>query len=178
MKIRQTTFSDMPDLLETFDYGRKLQRALGNYYQWRNGEPNQSVLEQDIRDGTSYVCVIDEHSNCDLPIGTIVATFYLLKGENAIFKTLKDGTWLNPSPYVTIHRMCTNGKIKGASQFCMKWIIERYDNIRIYTHDTNKQMIHVIEKYGFSYCGNIYPPDGEPRNAYQYAADNQIKEVM
>ncbi|MGP6139702.1 MULTISPECIES: hypothetical protein [unclassified Jeotgalibaca] len=178
MKIRRSTIFDLPCLLKMFDYGRRLQRELGNHYQWRNGEPSQAALEQDIQDGTSYVCVIDEQDHSVLPKGTILATFNLSPEENKLFETLDNGSWINDYPYITIQRMCTNGKVKRASQFCMQWIIEQYANVRIYTHETNKPMIHVIEKHGFAYCGRIYPPDGEPRYAYHYVAIEAMKEVM
>ena len=29
-------------------------------------------------------------------------------------------------------------------------------------------MRHVLEKFGFVYCGTIYIADGSPRRAYQY----------
>lgn len=178
MKIRQTSWVDLPILMDMFDYGRKLQRQLGNVYQWQNGDPSQAVLEADIQSGHSYVCVTDEAEEPLLPKGTIVATFYLLQDHNPLFDTLTNGDWLSHDPYVTIHRMCTNGKLKGASQYCMRWVLDHYSNIRIYTHETNKPMIHVIQKFGFSFCGHIFPADGEARNAYHYVANEQIKEVI
>lgn len=178
MKIRQTTLADLPVLLETYEYGRQLQRMLGNYHQWRDGHPRQEILEQDIQSGNSFVCVIDEPNLLGLEMGTIVATFYISEQPLPLFDTIYNGNWLNGENYVTIQRMCTNGKIKGASQVCMQWIIEHYQNVKIYTHETNSPMIHVIQKYGFAFCGHILPEDGEPRNAYQYAVANQFKEVM
>lgn len=178
MKIRQTTIFDLPDLMDMFEYGRKYQRELGNHYQWRNGEPSRETLQGDIQKETSYVGIVDEHDHTDVPKGTIVATFNLSPEEQAVFETLTEGEWLSDEPYFTIQRMCSNGKLKGASQSCIKWILERYSNLRIYTHETNKPMIHIVEKYGFTYCGDIHPSDGEPRKAYQYEDTRAIEEVM
>lgn len=178
MKIRPSKITDLPDLVEMFHYGRNLQRLLGNHYQWQNGYPDQALLEQDIYSGNSYVCVVDEQSSLPLAAGTVIGTFYLCELDFPLFQTIQHGEWLNESPYVTVQRLCTNGKAKGVSQFCLNWINERYGNVKIYTHKTNLPMVHVIEKCGFQYCGEVVPGDQEPRNAYQYVVANQIQGVM
>lgn len=168
MKIRKATIEDLPVLLDIFAYGRQLQRRLGNSHQWQNGHPKREVLEQDLRSGNSYVCVVNEHTATDLPEGTILATFYVHQGENPVFGSDQDEVWLNEDPYVTVHRMCSNGKVKGACQFCINWVTEQFDNVRIFTHEINQPMVHIVQKYGFQYCGEIYPYDAEPRKAFQY----------
>ena len=40
-------------------------------------------------------------------------------------------------------------------------------HLRIDTHEDNKVMQHVLEKYGFVRCGIVYVPDGSPRIAYE-----------
>lgn len=174
MKIRQTTQQDLPTLLEIFAYGRRLQRSLGNHFQWRNGHPSRQLLEEDIATGTSYVCVADQTESPAIEPGTILATFHLRRGENPVFHSLEQGTWVNEAPYVTVERMCSNGKTKGACQFCLQWVTQQFGNVRIFTHETNKPMLHIVQKYGFQYCGEIFPEDGEPRKAFQYASKQYI----
>lgn len=40
-------------------------------------------------------------------------------------------------------------------------------HLRIDTHEDNKVMQHVLEKYGFVRCGIVYVSDGSPRIAYE-----------
>ena len=43
----------------------------------------------------------------------------------------------------------------------------RTRNIRIDTHRDNRIMQHVLEKFGFTYCGIIYLLSGDERLAFQ-----------
>ena len=168
MKIRQTVVEDIERILEIFEYGRQVQLATGNLNQWRKGHPGRDLLLKDLANGFSYVCVVDENDETELAIGSIVASFAASEGEDPTYFELEGGAWLNEAPYVTVHRISTSGEIQGAGQFCMQWVIDRYDNVKIDTHALNQPMIHVIEKFNFKYCGIIYVGDRSPRNAYQY----------
>lgn len=172
MLIRRTTSADIPAVMDIFEHGRKVQRQTGNLNQWVAGHPRQALVEQDIQQGASYVCVVDENDQqTTVKSGTVIATFAAIEGEDPTYRVMEGGVWLNDAPYVTIHRISTNGKVKGAGQICMEWVLERYNNVRIDTHHMNQPMIHVIEKYGFQYCGIIYIADGTARNAYHYVRE-------
>jgi RimJ/RimL family protein N-acetyltransferase len=41
------------------------------------------------------------------------------------------------------------------------------DTIRIDTHQDNRTMRALLQKYGFTYCGIILLENGDPRLAYQ-----------
>ena len=45
----------------------------------------------------------------------------------------------------------------------LAWSFSQIDNIRIDTHRDNKPMRHLLEKYGFTYCGIIYLLNGDER---------------
>jgi len=47
-------------------------------------------------------------------------------------------------------------------------IKEKYDHIRVDTHDGNISMNKCLLKNKFKYCGVIHLKDGSPRNAYEY----------
>ncbi|MGO4929381.1 GNAT family N-acetyltransferase [Fundicoccus sp. Sow4_D5] len=172
MKIRHTVKEDIERILEIFEHGRQVQLKTGNPNQWRKGHPGRELVMKDLMAGFSYVCVVDEKDQTDLPVGTIVATFAALEGEDPTYTTVEGGQWLNDAPYVTIHRISTSGQLKGTGQHCMQWVIDHYNNIKIDTHHLNQPMIHVIEKFGFKYCGVIYVGDGTARNAYHYTRLN------
>lgn len=173
MRIRPTTNADIPAIMAIFEHGRQVQRATGNLNQWVDGHPRQALIEQDIEQGASYVCVVDEETVQQKPVEleTVIATFAAIEGEDPTYLQIEGGAWLNDAPYVTIHRISTNGAVKGAGQLCMEWVLERYDNVRIDTHHLNLPMIHVVEKFGFKYCGVIYIADGTARNAYHYVKE-------
>lgn len=178
MKIRQTVITDLPALLETFDYGRKALRETNNNVQWKNGYPSAELLQQDIASGTSYVCVVDEKDETDLPLGTIVATIYIQMGENKVFDNVPAEQWVNNDPYVTVQRLCGNGKLKGAGIFCLKWATENFDNIRIYTHESNVFMKKIISKVGFHFCGQALLVDDIPRDIYQFVRTDDTKSAI
>lgn len=167
MKIRQTERHDIDRILAIFEHGRQVQLKTNNPNQWRKGHPGRDLVIKDMSAGFSYVCVVDETDETDLPVGEIVATFAAIEGEDPTYTTVEGGQWLNDEPYVTIHRLSTSGDLRGAGQYCMQWVLEHYDNIKIDTHQLNQPMIHIIEKFGFKYCGVIYVSDGTARNAYQ-----------
>ena len=84
-----------------------------------------------------------------------------------------DGAWKNEAPYGVIHRIASDGTEKGifeaVMEFCKEKMAERgIRNLRIDTHEDNKTMQHLIEKYGFQRCGIIYLENGSPRIAYQW----------
>lgn len=50
----------------------------------------------------------------------------------------------------------------------MRYALEYYSSIRIDTHRDNRVMQHIIERYGFKYCGIIHCWNGDERLAYQF----------
>lgn len=168
MHIRQTKKNEIPEVMKVIEYGRQLQRKNGNNIQWPNHYPAASDIETDILNNHSYVCVIDGQDQTDLPEETIVATMCIQSGEDPTYQDI-NGEWLNDRPYVTIHRIASNQQIKGAGSFCMQYVIDNYDNIKIDTHQKNTSMIALIDKFGFEHCGDIIIQDGTPREVFQYS---------
>jgi len=166
VRIRKTTYEDIPSLLDIFANAREIQKATGNAGQWKEGHPSKETIKKDIQEGHSYVCVVDEGDQVEYPAGTIAATVVIMEKIEPTYEYI-EGEWLNDQPYITIHRIATSGKVKGAGLFIMEEAINTYDNIRIDTTRRNKPMLGLIEKFGFTYCGIIYVEDGTERLAYQ-----------
>ena len=158
MLIRKTTVEDIPRRQEIFDIGRAYQKANGNLNQWKEGYPGQAALDFDIQQGTGYVV---EHE------GRIVGTFALIPGEDPTYGYIEDGEWKSNEPYCAIHRVASDGSVKGLGDFILQWCIQKAGHVRIDTHKDNKTMQHVIKKNGFEYCGVIYLADGSPRIAFE-----------
>ncbi len=158
MTIRPTTYADIPDLQAIFAHARQQMLCDGNPDQWGNNYPSREQVVEDIQRGVSYVMEEDR---------VVCATFVFIIGEDPTYDIIDDGSWLNDLPYGTIHRIASNGKIKGVFGAVLDWCSAYCSNIRIDTHQDNARMLHLIEKHGFTRCGIIYTRDNSPRVAYQ-----------
>lgn len=158
MEIRRSQPEDLPALFEMYAQARAFMAAHGNPNQWGTTNPPDALIEQDVRDGHSYVC---EHE------GSIAAVFFFNNGPDATYQTIENGGWLNDAPYGVVHRITSNGTVRGAASFCLDWALEQCGNIRIDTHEDNLVMQNLLKKNGFSFCGTIHIEDGTSRLAYQ-----------
>ncbi len=157
--IEHTALADLPQLMSIFDIARHLMADTGNPNQWIGGYPSQQVIATDIERGASYICR-DENGN-------IVGTFAFIIGDDPTYSYIEDGAWLDDTPYGVIHRVASNGSIKGIGRMCIDWCFSQIPNLRIDTHADNVIMQNIIRSCGFTYCGIIYTHNGTPRFAYQ-----------
>ncbi len=157
LEIRKSTYDDLDRIAEIFTYARKQMALNGNPSQWKNDRPSMELVKKDIDVSNSYV-VLNE--------GKIVATFAFIVGVEPTYLDI-DGKWLDDDPYGTIHRIASDGSVKGVFDQVIDYVSKRGVDIRIDTHKDNKIMRHLIEKNGFVYCGIIIVDDGTPRLAYQ-----------
>lgn len=158
MQIEKTTPEDLDLLLKLYERARSFMAAHGNPTQWGTTYPSSALLEEDIANGNSYVC--REHGN-------IIATFYYCFGPDSTYAQIYNGQWLNKAPYGVVHRITSDGTIKGTASFCLDWALRQCGNLKIDTHRNNRIMQRLLEKNGFTYCGVIYLEDGAERLAYQ-----------
>ena len=101
------------------------------------------------------------------PDGEIVASFAFIPGPEPTYKEIYDGNWLDDSPYYVVHRLASTVSSRGVFKDVMDYCMGVAGNLRIDTHRDNVIMRHVIERYGFTYCGIIYLLSGDERLAYQ-----------
>lgn len=158
MKIRKTTMADLGILLHLYEDARRFMAAHNNPTQWGNSYPSRALLESDIQSGCSYAC--EEH-------GKIIAAFYYRFGTDDTYQRIYNGQWLDESPYGVVHRIASDGVIKGTASFCLDWALLQCGNLKIDTHRDNYVMQHLLEKNKFTRCGIIYLEDGSERIAYQ-----------
>lgn len=130
----------------------------GNSGQWLNGYPQNSLLAEDIKNKSLFVCVDNNK---------IVAVFSFFIGIEPTYNKIYNGEWLNNKEYGVIHRIAVIEHQKGIASFCIKWCLEKFKNIKIDTHKNNIPMQKTILKNGFKYCGIIKKQDGTERLAYQ-----------
>ena len=156
-EIRHTVYEDLDRIAEIFDSARKRMKEAGNPDQWRDDRPSMDKIEKDIEDNNSYVVVENDK---------VVATFAFVPGIEETYLEI-DGAWLDDEPYGTIHRIASDGSIKGIFDLVMDFTEGFGIDIRIDTHKDNMAMRHLIEKHGFVYCGIIIVDDLTPRLAFQ-----------
>ena len=94
MEIRPTELTDLPLVMEIYDYARAFMRANGNATQWIDGYPSESFIRQEIEDGHSFVCTDEQ--------GEILGTFCFILGEDPTYLNIYEGAWLNDEPYGVI----------------------------------------------------------------------------
>lgn len=133
-------------------------RLNNNRTQWDGNYPGEIDVLKDISEGHSYVGI--------LPEGEIIMTFAFVKGEDPTYKTIYEGKWLNNEDYGTVHRIASNGKIRGVLKAACNYCFNETRNIRIDTHKDNKPMLNALDKLGFVKCGMILCRDGSPRIAF------------
>lgn len=156
--IRQTTQSDLEEIAKVYEHARQFMKKSGNPRQWGDSHPSPDILEEDAVKGTGRVIESD---------GKIIGCFAVLNGPDPTYSRIYDGEWLNDEPYIVIHRVASSGTRSGVMKACLDYCEKICRNIRIDTHRENRVMQHQLHKYGFTYCGTIYEPDGTPRMAYQ-----------
>ena len=158
LNIRKAQWDDLNRIEEIFSYARKFMKENGNPEQWKDDKPSMDKVKEDIRNGDFYVVESD---------GKAVAVFAFPIGIEPTYLYIEDGQWLDDAPYGTIHRIASDGTVKGIFETALHFVERFHVDIRIDTHKDNKVMQHVIEKNGFHKCGIIFIEDGSERLAYQ-----------
>lgn len=160
IEIRKAVPADTDRLMQIFAIAREFMKSSGNPNQWINGYPQEELIKNEIEQGHCFVCV----NNDD---GMVVATFCLIQGPDPTYSYIEDGAWPDNEPYYVIHRLASDGSVKGITGFCIDWCHGMSSCLRADTHHDNKVMQHLLEKNGFERCGIIYVANGTPRIAYQ-----------
>lgn len=158
LKIRQAQERDLQRIMELYEKARQFMADHGNPTQWPPEYPSKELVTQNMAEGHLYVCTADER---------IAAVFYYRSGEDPDYKIIHDGQWLDDSPYGVVHRITSDGSVRGAASFCLNWAWKQCGNLRIDTHENNVVMQNLLKKNGFLYCGIVYIKGGEERLAYQ-----------
>ena len=122
MNIRKTELTDIEELQKLYEHARTFMADHGNPTQWGNTYPPKSLIEQDIRDGVSYVCE---------EAGQLLAVFFYKKGRDDTYAKIYEGQWLNEDPYGVVHRIASSGTRKGCASFCLNWALTQCGNLKI-----------------------------------------------
>ena len=161
--FRGAVRGDLPQILQIYAHAREAMAASGNPTQWGDNFPPQELLEEDIDSNRLFVDVVN---------GQLLGVFAFILGADPTYQVIEDGAWLNDTlPYGTIHRIGSDGTVKGVLAAAVDYCKTICPELRIDTHYDNKVMQHLVPKNGFRRCGIIHLADGSPRIAYQYTSE-------
>ncbi len=157
-EIRLTKKEDLGEVMAIYGSAQRFMCASGNPNQWAVGHPSREIIEEDIRLGRHYSCLVD---------GRIECVFMYTDEPDPTYREIYSGEWPNSLPYGTMHRIASAGRVKRIADTCLSWCFDRCGNLRADTHKDNKVMQNVLSRNGFRYCGIIYLLSGDERMAYQ-----------
>ena len=162
MHIRKALESDFERIMDIYTIARDFMARNGNPNQWGpTNWPPTALVHDDIACGKSFVC---EHD------GRIVGVFFYDFGTDIepTYRVIHDGTWRDNGPYGVVHRIASDGSVKGVGRAGIEWAFTQCGHLRIDTHPDNIVMQHLLAKLGFAHCGTIYvEEDDYPRLAYE-----------
>ncbi len=161
-EIRKMQTSDLPRAMEVYGIARQFMADHGNPRQWGNTNwPPVALIEDDIASGRGFVCLHE---------GKIVGVFFYDQGEaiEPCYNDIEEGQWKDDSPYGVVHRVASDGSVKGIGSYCINWAIDKAGHLRMDTHPDNTVMQSLLTKLGFERCGVIHvEEDNDPRYAYE-----------
>ncbi len=158
IEIRKAKYSDLDALLGVYQKAREIMRNTGNPTQWSGGYPQRELLEEDISLGRLFVV------ECD---GVTVGSFVFFIGEDPVYARIEQGEWKGKGEYGVLHKVASNGSVKGLFSHIYNFAKSKINYLRIDTHQDNVVMQKVLDKHGFIRAGIVYMPDGSPRIAYE-----------
>jgi len=162
MHFRQAVINDLNTICSIISDAVDYMLAQGRQ-QWSHSYPARSHISEDIACGRGYVLEDD----CGiLAYGAVVFT-----GEPAYGQL--DGKWMSDAPYVVVHRLAVAQRARGRG-LSVTFMRETetlarrngITNFRIDTNYDNVQMLHLMDKLGFTYRGEIRYDTGL-RRAYE-----------
>ncbi len=164
MVVRKIEIKEFQKVLEIYAAARQIMRESGNLEQWGDGYPYPEIVKKDIE--TEVLWGVEED-------GELFAVFAFLEDPDPDYNELIEGEWLNSEPYRPIHRVASNGQVRGALgkilDFCKTFGVD----LKIDTHRDNKIMQHLLLKNGFVHCGTALLLPDKIRLAYQYHKENK-----
>ena len=145
MIFRKATFEDI-DTIEQMIRAASARLGAAGIDQWQRGYPNRQSIERDIEAGVGML--LCEGATL-LMYGAVIFT-----GEPAYDD-------LTAGDYAVVHRLCASEIFVGMG-FAKSFMFaaeamasERVKSMRIDTHPDNKIMQHLVERLGYTYCGDV-----------------------
>ncbi|MBT2619634.1 GNAT family N-acetyltransferase [Chryseobacterium sp. ISL-6] len=151
VKFRKAEIKDRNIIWEIIQQAIERRKADGST-QWQNGYPNADTVESDIAKGFGFVLTVDE------AVAVYVA---LIFNDEPAYSTI-EGAWLSNGEFVVVHRVAVSEEFAG--QGLVKKLFEHIEDytksqgvqsVKVDTNYDNIAMLKILEKQGYSYCGEV-----------------------
>lgn len=156
----KAALEDLDGILRIYEYARAEMAENGNPSQWGNSRPSRGRIVSDISAGALYKASEN---------GKLRGVFAFYRGEDPTYGVI-DGAWSVPPPYGVMHRVAHAPGVTGFFGEALGAASRLSPALRIDTHEDNRVMLHLLEKYGFSRRGIILADDGTKRLAFDRPA--------
>ena len=103
MTVRNARRKDFADILRIYARAREYMKQSGNPTQWGTAFPPETLIRDDIREKRNYV--VETESG-------VHGVFAFIEGEDPTYARI-EGAWRSDAPYGTIHRIASDGEVKG-----------------------------------------------------------------
>lgn len=163
MKLRKAREDELDIIWNIIDQAKERRRLEGSN-QWQDGYPKPESIREDYENDHAYV-VVDEEDK-------ILSYAAVIFDEEPAYTAI-EGKWLTDGDYMVVHRVASSPEAlgKGTVQFLFleleKVAVENnVFSIKVDTNFDNGPMLHIVEKLGYTYCGEVYFRES-PRRAYE-----------
>lgn len=153
--LRLVNIQEAEEAMELINQAKAYLKAQG-IDQWQTGYPDEACIMKDIQHKKGYFMLSDEHE--------IIAYLCIdFDGEPA-YEGLS-GKWLSGAkePYVVVHRLAIAESVRGSGNAAAAFRLTEQlalekgvHYFRVDTDDQNVIMKHILQKQGFTYCGEIW----------------------
>lgn len=120
--------------------------------QWQDGYPNVETIKNDLSNKNAYVVVINKE---------VIAYASIIKNDEPAYEEIK-GKWLTTGDFMVVHRVAVANKAarQGIATYIFKEaerlvISKNVRSIKVDTNFDNVAMLHILEKLGYTYCGEV-----------------------
>lgn len=160
--LRKAALEDADKIWEIIQQSIERRRIDGSQ-QWQNGYPNPEVIGEDIEKNHGFVMIVD---------GEIAVYGALIFNYEPAYDNI-DGKWLTDGDFLVVHRVAVDKKFHGRG--LVKTFFEKTEDfarenntfsIKVDTNFDNGAMLHILDKLGYSYCGEVFLA-GAPRKAFE-----------
>lgn len=162
MTFKKATNADAERVWQILQEAIAMRKADGSN-QWQDGYPNPETITNDIELSNGYVLMENQ---------LIIAYAAVIFDIEPAYENI-EGKWLSNGPYVVVHRVAVTTEVKGRgiATIIMKKIEDlalskNVGSIKVDTNFDNVPMLKILDKLGYTYCGQVYFR-GLPRRAFE-----------
>lgn len=161
-QFRQASTEDANRIWEILQDAIQKRKEEGSN-QWQDGYPNPEVIAKDISNEIGYVLISDN---------AIAGYVAIAINDEPAYDAI-EGEWITTDDFVVFHRAAISkdfigqGLARKLFQAIEDYAISKgIYSVKADTNFDNDPMLHLFEKLGYKYCGEVYFRNS-PRRAYE-----------